>query len=287
MGPHPADRGAHPHCRHPRVAPQRPRRRHAPVRSDLEHTASWVPHAQDRIQETRLSADTMSIQTPRRATASRSTGLSRASRPFHADREAAPLWMRAVGAALLGAGTALSAAVLAWPGDAPEVALLVPGLVAVTVGLLLLLARAGFTVTERHVTLHFRPLPPRRIHAAGSPGTSGRGRRDHLRRHRPADRPRGARAPADTGSRHRAHRRPGPDHVRPDASSGGRVPCAGRSDRSAGRLGARRARTPRLSGWSSPEPRRDGDRGNAGAGDVLVLIHGPGDLGQARTGQHV
>jgi hypothetical protein len=134
------------------------------VRSDPEHTASWVPHAPARTyQETHLSADTMSIQTPRRVTASRSTGPSRASRPFHADREAAPLWMRAIGAALLGAGIALSAAVLAWPGDAPEVALLVPGVLAVTVGLLLLLARAGFTVTERHVTLHFRPLPPRRI----------------------------------------------------------------------------------------------------------------------------
>jgi hypothetical protein len=134
------------------------------VRSDPEHTASGVPHAPDRThQETRLSADTMSIQTPRRVVASRPTATSRASRPFHADREAAPLWMRAIGAALLGAGTALSAAVLAWPGDAPEVALLVPGVLAVGVGLLLLLARAGFTVTERHVTLHFRPLPPRRI----------------------------------------------------------------------------------------------------------------------------
>jgi len=134
------------------------------VRSDLEHTASGVPHALDRLhQETHLSADTMSIQTPRRVTASRSTGASGASRPFHADREAAPLWMRTIGAALLGAGTALSAAVLAWPGDAPEIALLVPGVLGMAVGLLLLLARAGFTVTERHVTLHFRPLPPRRI----------------------------------------------------------------------------------------------------------------------------
>jgi hypothetical protein len=134
------------------------------VRSDPEHTASGVPHAPDRThQETRLSADTMSIQTPRRVVASRPTATSRAFRPFHADREAAPLWMRAIGAALLGTGTALSAAVLAWPGDAPEVALLVPGVLAVGVGLLLLLARAGFTVTERHVTLHFRPLPPRRI----------------------------------------------------------------------------------------------------------------------------
>ena len=163
VGPHPVDRGAHPHCRHPRVAPQHPRRRRAPVCSDLEHTASGVPHAPDRLhQETHLSADTMSIQTPR-ATASRSTGASRASRPFHADHEAAPLWMRAIGAALLGAGTALSAAVLAWPGDAPEVALLVPGVLGMAVGVLLLLARAGFTVTERHVTLHFRPLPPRRM----------------------------------------------------------------------------------------------------------------------------
>lgn len=134
-----------------------------------------------------MTADTMSVPTARLATpdtrrsGTRSTRVIRASRPsraahpsraalpvrtslpFHADREAAPTWMRVVGTALFVAGAGLSAAVLGWPGDAPEVALLVPGLLAVAVGLLLLLARAGFTVTERHVTLHFRPLPPRRI----------------------------------------------------------------------------------------------------------------------------
>ena len=116
-----------------------------------------------------MTADTMSVPTTRRTTpdphrsGSRPTRAIRASRPFHADREAAPTWMRVVGTALFVAGAGLSAAVLGWPGDAPEVALLVPGLLAVALGLLLVLARAGFTVTERHVTLHFRPLPPRRI----------------------------------------------------------------------------------------------------------------------------
>lgn len=128
-----------------------------------------------------MTADTMSVPTARladpdtRRSGTRPTRVIRASRPsraahpsraalpFHADRETAPTWMRVVGTALFVAGAGLSAAVLGWPGDAPEVALLVPGLLAVAVGLLLLLARAGFTVTERHVTLHFRPLPPRRI----------------------------------------------------------------------------------------------------------------------------
>ncbi|MBO9055995.1 hypothetical protein JYQ29_03235 [Curtobacterium flaccumfaciens pv. flaccumfaciens] len=128
-----------------------------------------------------MTADTMSVPTARLATPdtrrsgtrptrvirasrpSRAAHPSRAALPFHADRETAPTWMRVVGTALFVAGAGLSAAVLGWPGDAPEVALLVPGLLAVAVGLLLLLARAGFTVTERHVTLHFRPLPPRRI----------------------------------------------------------------------------------------------------------------------------
>ncbi|MBT1682045.1 hypothetical protein [Curtobacterium flaccumfaciens] len=128
-----------------------------------------------------MTADTMSVPTARLATpdtrrsGTRPTRVIRASRPsraahpssaalpFHADRETAPTWMRVVGTALLLGGAGLSAAVLGWPGDAPEVALLVPALLAVALGSLLLLARAGFTVTERHVTLHFRPLPPRRI----------------------------------------------------------------------------------------------------------------------------
>ncbi|MCS0647246.1 hypothetical protein [Curtobacterium flaccumfaciens] len=128
-----------------------------------------------------MTADTMSVPTARLTTPdthrsgtrptrvirasrpSRAAHPSRAALPFHADRETAPAWMRVVGTALLLGGGGLSAAVLGWPGDAPEVALLVPALLAVALGSLLLLARAGFTVTERHVTLHFRPLPPRRI----------------------------------------------------------------------------------------------------------------------------
>lgn len=110
-----------------------------------------------------MSADTMSIQTHRPATPSVPAVATRASRPFHADRETAPVWMRVIGGALLTAGGGLTAAVLGWPGEAPEAALLVPGLVGVVVGLLLLLARSGFTVTDTRVTLHFRPLPPRRI----------------------------------------------------------------------------------------------------------------------------
>jgi hypothetical protein len=116
-----------------------------------------------------MTADTMSVPTARfaapttRRTAPSPARAPRASRPFHTDREPAPTWMRAVGALVLAAGLGLTAAVLGWPGDAPEIALIVPGLLAVVVGLLLVLARAGFTITERHVTFHFRPLPPRRI----------------------------------------------------------------------------------------------------------------------------
>ncbi|MBF4614342.1 hypothetical protein [Curtobacterium sp. VKM Ac-1376] len=116
-----------------------------------------------------MTADTMSVPTARfpapttSRTAARPARAPRASRPFHADREPAPTWMRTLGALVLAGGLGLTAAVLGWPGDAPEIALIVPGLLAVVVGSLLVLARAGFTVTERHVTLHFRPLPPRRI----------------------------------------------------------------------------------------------------------------------------
>lgn len=120
-----------------------------------------------------MTADTMSVPTTRlgtpttratpRTTARRRTRVIRASRPAHADHETAPTWMRAVGAVLLLGGLGLTAAVTAWPGDAPEAALIVPALVAVVAGVLLLLARAGFAVTDTHVTLHFRPLPPRRI----------------------------------------------------------------------------------------------------------------------------
>ena len=120
-----------------------------------------------------MSADTLSIPTHRFASASASASTrtnasrprvaTRPSRPFHADREHAPAWMRVVGSVLLAAGGGLTGAVLGWPGEAPEVALIVPGVLGMVVGLLLLLARSGFTVTATHVTLHFRPLPPRRI----------------------------------------------------------------------------------------------------------------------------
>lgn len=109
--------------------------------------------------------DTMSVPTYRLGTAIRPAAPTRASRttPAHTDHEGAPTWMRAVGGVLLVAGLGLVAAVLGWPGEAPEAALIVPGLVGVTVGFLLLLARTGFTVTDTHVVLHFRPLPARRI----------------------------------------------------------------------------------------------------------------------------
>ncbi|MBT1583006.1 MULTISPECIES: hypothetical protein [Curtobacterium] len=124
-----------------------------------------VPTARSTTPDTRRAGTrpTRVIRASRPTRASRPSRASRASLPFHADRETAPTWMRVVGTALLVGGAGLSAAVLGWPGDAPEVALLVPALLAVALGALLLLARAGFTVTERHVTLHFRPLPPRRI----------------------------------------------------------------------------------------------------------------------------
>ncbi|MGN8049323.1 hypothetical protein ACTJKO_06495 [Curtobacterium sp. 22159] len=112
--------------------------------------------------------DTMSLPTTL-ITATRPAPTTRASRPsngavpLHADGEHAPGWMRVVGAVLLVGGLGLTAAVLGWPGNGPEAALLVPGLVGVAVGVLLLVARTGFTVTDTHVVLHFRPLPPRRI----------------------------------------------------------------------------------------------------------------------------
>jgi len=110
--------------------------------------------------------DTLSIPTSRLAPATRTTTAPRASRPtapLHDDRETAPTWMRAVGAGLLLGGLGLAAAVLGWPGEAPETALIVPAAVAVVAGALLLVARSGFTVTPSHVVLHFRPLPARRI----------------------------------------------------------------------------------------------------------------------------
>ncbi|GGK94004.1 hypothetical protein JOE58_002348 [Curtobacterium luteum] len=107
--------------------------------------------------------DTLSVPTFRLATATRPAVPHRASRRGLDDHGLAPAWMRAVGAVLLLGGLALSAAVLGWPGDAPEASLLVPGLVGVVAGFLLLVARTGLTVTDEHVTVRFRPLPPRRI----------------------------------------------------------------------------------------------------------------------------
>jgi len=112
-------------------------------------------------------SDTMSIPTARLAPSTRSVAVPRASRtvlgPVHDEREYAPTWMRVVGAVLLVGGLGLTAAVLAWPGEAPEMALIVPGIVGVVAGFLLLVARSGFTVTDTDVVLHFRPLPARRI----------------------------------------------------------------------------------------------------------------------------
>jgi hypothetical protein len=90
----------------------------------------------------------------------------RTSRP--ADAERAPLWMAVTGTVLVLAGAVLTLLVFAWPGDAPEIALAVPGVLGIAVGLLLVSARSGIDVTAEYVVLHFRPLPPRRI------------RRDHI-----------------------------------------------------------------------------------------------------------
>lgn len=111
---------------------------------------------------TRNGATPIADRTARR-TAGRPAHPLRASRPVAVDGERAPRWMRVVGALLLLGGGVLTAAVLGWPGDAPEVALLVPGAVALVAGALLLLARTGIAVTETDVVLRFRPLPVRRI----------------------------------------------------------------------------------------------------------------------------
>lgn len=106
--------------------------------------------------------DTMSVPTYRLAPTTRSVTTPRDPASFR-DRDDAPTWMRTIGAVLLVSGVGLGVAVLAWPGDAPETALIVPALVAVVAGALVLVARTGVTVTDRHVVLHFRPLPARRI----------------------------------------------------------------------------------------------------------------------------
>lgn len=119
--------------------------------------------------------DTVSLPTHRLVDPTRPDRATRASRPLPVDAsrprhpappsdgETAPAWMRLLGATLLLAGGVLTAAVLGWPGDAPEVALLVPGVVALVAGALLLLARTRIAVTETDVVLGFRPLPARRI----------------------------------------------------------------------------------------------------------------------------
>ncbi len=122
--------------------------------------------------------DTVNVPTFRLAEATRPTRTTRASRPtathapVAADGESAPTWMRALGAVLLLGGGALTAAVLGWPGDAPEVALLVPGVVALVGGALLLLARTRIAVTDTDVVLRFRPSP----HAGSTVGGSPRSR---------------------------------------------------------------------------------------------------------------
>jgi hypothetical protein len=79
------------------------------------------------------------------------------------DSETAPAWMTVTGSVLTLAGAVLTALIFAWPGDAPEIALAVPAILGVAVGLLLVMARSGVEITHDAVVLHFRPLPSRRI----------------------------------------------------------------------------------------------------------------------------
>lgn len=78
---------------------------------------------------------------------------------LHVEREQAPVWMRATGAVLLLVGTLSAGIVLGWPGSAPEVALVLPALLAMVVGPLVWSARTGVDVTPDAIVLRFRPLP--------------------------------------------------------------------------------------------------------------------------------
>lgn len=78
---------------------------------------------------------------------------------LHEEREHAPAWMRATGAVLLLLGTVSAAIVLGWPGPAPEVALVLPALLAMVAGSLVWSAQTGVDVTRDAVVLRFRPLP--------------------------------------------------------------------------------------------------------------------------------
>ncbi|WP_156364307.1 hypothetical protein [Curtobacterium sp. Leaf261] len=68
--------------------------------------------------------------------------------------------MRVTGAVLIVLGTVFTGIVLGWPGSAPEVALVLPALLAMAIGALVWSARSGFDITADAVVLRFRPLPP-------------------------------------------------------------------------------------------------------------------------------
>ncbi len=171
--------------------------------------------------------DTLSVPTLGLTTASRPLAPTRASRPVHGDHDVAPAWMRVTGAVLLLGGLALTSAVLAWPGDAPEAALLVPGVVAVVTGFLLVLARTGVTVTDDHVVLRFRPLPARRIDRSRVVDVRLSSGRVDVRRHRTASLARRARTAPDARAGRGDHRRPRARDVRPDGAPRGDVPRPG------------------------------------------------------------
>jgi hypothetical protein len=109
--------------------------------------------------------DTIDVRRASRPSAARrppvnAPARARAVTPLHTEREAAPPWMRTTGAGLSLAGAVFVGVVLAWPGSAPEVALVIPALLAVLVGVLVAIAQTGLDVTADAVVLRFRPLPP-------------------------------------------------------------------------------------------------------------------------------